>query len=113
MRRPSKFVLRAELDSERTRTHIARTALQLALTKRPDASERVRVDGGCYVLRLYGTKRADGGILVVIWKCPGQSDSIESFLFDDYATLYHPSTSYSSPDSMALACAVGRLAGVR
>ncbi len=115
MRRPSKHVLRSDLDTERSRTQIARTALTLALNTSPDATERVPVDGGTYVLRLYGATRADGGTLIVTWKCSGQADSIEAYLFDDYQALYCNVGAYfsGSDDRTAIACAVERLSVAR
>lgn len=50
----------------------------------PDAMQVVEHDGDTYEYRLYGAQRANGGILVTVFRSPGQSASLEVFRFDDW-----------------------------
>jgi hypothetical protein len=78
----------ARADRYAQRANVAEEALRLILTSdKPDAIEKVRELGGAgwYHFALYGATRAHGGIVVVTWRYPQQSDSIDAHYFDEWA----------------------------
>ena len=79
------------LKSQLFTTEIAAT---LALTSKPDYTERVKDIGGTkgahYIIKAYGLTRADGGYVTVCFKCPGQNDSYGFFRFDEWYGFKNP-----------------------
>lgn len=108
MRKLSKMVPRALLDRTERALYAHSVALMLSRRGRPDAVERVKLDGDTYVLELYGRARADGGVLVQTFKHKGQLDSIQAFYFEDYRADVARRAAHSR-DALPFAIACGHL----
>ena len=84
-RGPTYAELGAERDRLRKENGILTTALQLL-----DADELRHVGTvrdpddkqGKYLVGFRGALRADGGVLLITWHCPGQRDSLEVMLLE-------------------------------
>lgn len=104
MKRISYADLSAELQRVQRSESMLSVVLNLVLNGKPDATERVTVQSGeSYTLKLYGAKRADGGTVLVTFKCKGQSPHTAAYLLDDM---------HARPvgtQDLAIACAVDRL----
>lgn len=50
----------------------------------PDATEVVLDGESTYLFQLYGSMRANGGILAVTFQHPGQANSVDVYNFDDW-----------------------------
>ena len=82
-------VMRESIDEKVKRSDELADALNLALTTKPDAVERVREDADRrYTLSLYGATRAHGGIVVVRFDCRGQLPTVSARYFDAYRNEY-------------------------
>lgn len=77
----------AELIDEVTRLQGSESLLHVALhlvnNARPDATERAHVEGGRYILSLYGATRACGGIVVSTYHHKGQTPQTDAAYLDD------------------------------
>lgn len=71
-----KSALRQELERTRQAAGLLSVALNLSMNGKPDASARAlgTAAGESYTLRLYGAKRADGGVVLSTFRFAGQSD---------------------------------------
>lgn len=110
MSRVTKQELAAEADRLRRSEGILQTALQLVVCDDPEATERVKIDGGVITLRLFGSRRADGGLVVETFSAPGQRPQVSAKLLDSMRVVVMGSGDH---DSLKLACAVERLTIVR
>lgn len=80
--------VKAELAAVTRESWANHMALTLALTEKPDHTEKFRLDSWRYVVRAYGLKRADGGYVVVRGSYVGQRDSIHAYHFLDCAEKF-------------------------
>lgn len=60
----------------------ARYAVEAVQPGAIECVNRNDTDGGEYEYRLYCPMRADGGLIVAIWRYPGQRPNVECKLFD-------------------------------
>jgi len=85
MRKPSKYVLRSELDSVKAELNVYQAAMRYTNRGKADDHEFIRIDGGTYTIALYGSTAAHGGIIVEYWKADKNAHvSITALTFDDY-----------------------------
>lgn len=66
----------------------------MTLRDTPDIDERTRVGDWGYRARAYGLDRADGGVLVIEFRCTGQRTSVHAYYADTWSssTLRTPYT---------------------
>lgn len=86
MRAPSKRVARTELERAQRERDLAERALSCVVTECPEATEIHGEDAYpelTYRLDLYRSAAADGGIVVQVFHCPGQRDSVRAFRLDE------------------------------
>ena len=76
--------VKAERDRAARTAHIYLMALHLSQTTTPDASETVCLGDDRYRIDVYGSDRADGGIVVQRFIHPGQSDTIDAWYYDEW-----------------------------
>ena len=81
--------LKEQLSMLRKEADISSSALHLVLTTKPDLYDRavIRRDGAkeVYALKLYGARRAHGGILVIIFHTHGQSPMVAETSYFEHA----------------------------
>ena len=81
--------LKAELASAQHESHVASTALLLALTHSPDYTVTVRDDQrASYRITAYGLGRCDGGYLTVRFHHHGQTDHVTGHSVEDWLRTY-------------------------
>lgn len=104
----------AELESAlRTAEHDASLlgkALNHVINSKPDAVERVK-DGDCkYTLALYGSTRADGGIVLCTYRAPKQTPYTVAHYLD---TMHSDYAHIPTELGVSMATALGRLTTTR
>lgn len=78
-RRPSYTDLAAAHEQTKEALGLAELAVHLLWTAECDASERFTEGDDTYLVKTYGCTRGDGGVVFVIFKHPGQTDSVRFY----------------------------------
>lgn len=109
MRKMSKAAKAEAYDAlKREREVYAELAWLTFNEHKPDAVESFIRDDSEYEFRLYGATRAHGGIVVCVFRHPGQTNGIDAIYFDDWI-LYTNSLPYGCGNSTEIKIATERL----
>ena len=105
MRRPTHAELTAEVALLQRSESLLSVALNLIVNNRPNATERVRIAAGeYYTFKLYGARRADGGMILETFHCKGQQPHSAVRYLDDMLSIANSIT-----QDLRIRCALERL----
>jgi len=110
MRRRNYSELETALRTAENDASLLGKALNHVVNSKPDAVERVK-DGDCkYTLSLYGSTRADGGIVLCTFHAPKQPPDTQAHYLD---TMHSNYAHIPTELGVSIATALGRLTTTR